>query len=72
MNWFGVGSGNFVNWLMVKDPNCPESYQPVHNIYLLGLFRNGILGIAVLFYFLSLIKDFIVSTKMEKLYHYSF
>src|SRR3989344_6013098 len=25
LNSFGVGSGNFVNWLMVKDPNLPRN-----------------------------------------------
>src|SRR3989344_4595183 len=74
LNWFGVGSGNFVNWLMVKDPNLPRNlYQPVHNIYLLIYSETGILGIAAFIMFLFfLVKDFIVSTKMEKLYHYSF
>ena len=74
LNWFGVGSGNFVNWLMVKDPNLPRNlYQPVHNIFLLVYSETGILGIAVFILFLIfLIKNFIVSTKMEKLYHYSF
>ncbi|MFI5205877.1 MAG: O-antigen ligase family protein, partial [Candidatus Paceibacterales bacterium] len=43
-NWFGVGNGNFVNWLMVKDPFLPRYvYQPVHNIYLLIYSENGIL-----------------------------
>ncbi len=84
LNWFGVGAGNFVNWLMVKDPNLPRNlYQPVHNIYLLVYSETGILGLAVFILFLIfLIKDFIVTTKMparggsasggEKLYHYSF
>ena len=74
LNWFGVGAGNFVNWLMVKDRNLPRNfYQPVHNIYLLIYSETGILGIATFILFLIfLIKDFIVSTKMEKLYHYSF
>jgi len=74
LNWFGVGSGNFVNWLMVKDPNLPRNlYQPVHNIYLLIYSETGILGIIAFIMFLFfLVKDFIVSTKMEKLYHYSF
>ncbi len=74
LNWFGVGAGNFVNWLMVKDPNLPRNlYQPVHNIYLLIYSETGILGAVMFILFLIfLIKDFIVSTKMEKLYHYSF
>src|SRR3989344_8049629 len=46
LNWFGVGSGNFVNWLMIKEPNLPRHiYQPVHNIYLLIYSETGILGI---------------------------
>lgn len=74
LNWFGVGSGNFVNWLMTKDPNLPRGlYQPVHNIYLLIYSETGILGITAFVLFLIFrIKDFIVKTKMEKLYHYSF
>ena len=74
LNWFGVGAGNFVNWLMVKDPNLPRSvYQPVHNIYLLIYSETGILGISAFMLFLVfLIKDFVMSTKMDKFYHYSF
>ena len=74
LNWFGVGAGNFVNWLMVKDPNLPRNlYQPVHNIYLLVYSETGILGITAFILFLVfLVKDFITSTKMDKLYHYSF
>jgi hypothetical protein len=74
LNWFGVGSGNFVNWLMIQDPNLPRNlYQPVHNIYLLIYSETGILGItAFILFLIFLIKDYIVSTKMEKLYHYSF
>jgi len=74
LNWFGVGSGNFVNWLMTKDPNLPRGlYQPVHNIYLLIYSETGIFGITAFILFLVfLIKDFIVRTKMNKLYHYSF
>jgi len=74
LNWFGVGPGNFVNWLIVKDPNLPRSlYQPVHNIYLLIYSETGILGITAFILFIAfLIKDFIVRTKMKKLYHYFF
>ena len=74
LNWFGVGSGNFVNWLMVKDPNLPRNlYQPVHNIYLLIYSETGILGISAFVLFLIfLIKDFISRTHLNKLYHYSF
>ncbi|MBI2062263.1 MAG: O-antigen ligase family protein [Candidatus Yanofskybacteria bacterium] len=74
LNWFGVGAGNFVNWLMIKDPNLPRNlYQPVHNIYLLVFSEEGIFGItAFLLFLFFLVKDFIVRTKIEKLYHYSF
>lgn len=74
LNWFGVGSGNFVNWLMTKDQNLSRNlYQPVHNIYLLIYSENGILGISVFVMFLALlVKDFIVRTRMKKLYHFSF
>src|SRR3989344_4518577 len=35
LDWFGVGIGNFVNWLMGRDLNIARYlYQPVHNIYL--------------------------------------
>ncbi|HEY4474370.1 MAG TPA: hypothetical protein VJC06_00380, partial [Candidatus Paceibacterota bacterium] len=45
----------------------------VHNIYLLIYSETGILGITVFILFLVfLVKDFIASTKMDKLYHYSF
>src|SRR3990167_5545840 len=74
LNWFGVGAGNFVNWLMVKDPNLPRNlYQPVHNIYLLIYSETGILGIsAFLMFLLFLIKDFVLRTRMKNLYNYSF
>ena len=74
INWFGVGSGNFVNWLMVKETNLPRYlYQPVHNIYLLVYSETGILGLAAFLLFLVLlIKDFILRTRMQKLYHFSF
>ncbi len=74
LNWFGVGSGNFVNWLMAKDPNIPRYlYQPVHNIYLLAYSETGILGVSAFLLFLFfLAKDFIYRTHMAKLYHYSF
>ncbi len=74
LNWFGVGSGNFVNWLMVKDPNLSRGlYQPVHNIYLLIYSEMGILGIsAFILFFVFLIKDFVLRTRMKNLYNYSF
>ncbi len=73
LNWLGVGTGNFVNWLMAEDPNLPRHlYQPVHNIYLLIFSETGILGISAFVAFLVfLIRDFILRTKMERFHHYS-
>jgi len=73
-NLFGVGIGNFVNWLMVKDPGLMRYfYQPVHNIYLLIYSEVGILGIISFFLFLFyLIKDFILRNKFQRFYHLSF
>jgi len=46
LNWFGVGIGNFVPWLMANQPRLvPALYQPVHNIYLLVYAEIGILGL---------------------------
>jgi len=74
VNWFGVGNGDFVNWLILKEPNLPRSlYQPVHNIYLLIYSENGILAAGTFIAFLALlVSDFINKTKMSKFYHYSF
>lgn len=74
INWLGVGSGNFVNWLMIKEPHLPRNlYQPVHNIYLLIYSENGLLGVtAFILFLIFLIKDFIIRTHLQKLYHYSF
>lgn len=74
LNWFGVGSGDFVNWLMVRNPNLPRNlYQPTHNLYLLIFSETGIFGISSFILFIVfLVKDFIIKTKMEKLHHYSF
>jgi len=74
LHWFGIGPGNFVNWLMVQSPNISRSlYQPVHNIYLLLYSETGILGISTFLLFLIfLAKDFIFRTHMKKLYHFSF
>jgi len=73
-NLFGVGIGNFVNWLRSIDPNLSRHlYQPVHNIYLLIYAETGILGISsFLLFIIFLIKDFIGRTKLKRLYHYSF
>jgi len=74
LNLFGVGIGNFVSWLMAKNPNLlARIYQPVHNIYLLIYSETGLLGISAFALFLIfLIKDFIYKTKLRNLYHYSF
>jgi len=74
VNWFGVGNGNFVNWLMVKEPNLPPYvYQPVHNIYLLIYSENGIFAAGAFVVFLwLLVNDFVKKTKMVRFYHYSF
>ncbi len=60
-NIFGVGTGNFVNWLIEKNPNLPPwLYQPVHNIYLLVYSETGILGIGALILFIVfLFRDFL-------------
>ena len=72
-NWFGVGPGNFVSWLMAKEPNLPRNlFQPVHNIYLLIFSENGFMGLAAFAAFLTfLVKDFIKRTKLERFHHYS-
>lgn len=73
LNWLGVGTGNFVNWLMAEDPNLPRYlYQPVHNIFLLIFSETGILGLSAFIAFLVfLVRDFILRTKMERFHHYS-
>jgi hypothetical protein len=73
LNVFGVGTGNFVGWLMAKDPFLPfYAYQPVHNIYLLIYSEAGILGIASFLAFLYfVIRDFIFKTRLKKAYHFS-
>lgn len=72
-NWFGVGPGNFVNWLMAKDAILPRNlFQPVHNIYLLIFSENGFLGLAAFSAFLALlVRNFIKRTKLERIHHYS-
>lgn len=73
IHWFGIGPGNFVNWLMAQDLNIPRGlYQPVHNIYLLLYSETGVLGLsAFLLFLIFLAKDFISKTSMDKLFHYS-
>ena len=73
IKWFGVGIGNFVSWMVEKNPFLPPyAYQPVHNIYLLLYSENGILGlIAFLGFLIFAVKDFIVKTRLKKSYHLS-
>ncbi len=72
-NWFGVGIGNFVPWLMKQDLHLSRGlYQPVHNIYLLIYAETGIIGIAVFLLFLALVLyRFVKATQFKKLYHFS-
>lgn len=65
INWLGVGTGNFVNWLMKYDNKLPRyMYQPVHNIYLLLYSETGILGAgAFVLFVLALIKNFMAKRK---------
>ena len=69
-NWLGVGMGNFVGWLMEKEPFLIQyAYQPVHNIYLLIYSETGILGFgAFLIFLVFLVKDFISGTRLRKSY----
>ena len=69
-NLLGVGMGNFVGWLMEKEPFLLQyAYQPVHNIYLLIYSETGILGLAAFLLFLVfLIKDFITRTRLKRSY----
>lgn len=72
-NLLGVGVGNFISWLIDKNPLLPDyAYQPVHNIYLLIYSETGIFGISVFILFLFfLVKDFILKTRLQKSYHLS-
>lgn len=72
-NWLGVGTGNFVGWLIEKEPFLLQyAYQPVHNIYLLIYSENGILGLSVFLLFLIfLVKDFISKTRLRRSYDLS-
>ena len=74
VNWFGVGMGNFVSWLMTQDLHISRDlYQPVHNIYLLIYSETGIIG-ALLFvaFLISLLRNYYRRTRFRKLYHFSF
>lgn len=70
--FFGVGPGNFVNWLKEKNPGLALNlYQPVHNIYLLIFSETGILGLAALLLFLFfLIKNYL-RISFNRPFHYS-
>lgn len=72
-NPFGVGLGSFVGWLMDKDPLLlTYYYQPVHNIYLLIYSEIGIFGLLAFVVFAgSLLRDFILKTRLKKSYHLS-
>ncbi|MDP4001732.1 MAG: hypothetical protein Q8P69_01660 [bacterium] len=78
VNWFGLGLGNFVPWLMTQDLHLSrEIYQPVHNIYLLIYSETGIVGVALFLLFLAfLLYDFyhrlFAGRRIKKLYHFSF
>ena len=71
--WLGVGTGNFVNWLIEKDLSLLRHfYQPVHNIYLLIYSETGLLGILTFMMFLIyLILDYVKRTKLRTLKQYS-
>jgi len=73
LDWFGVGIGNFVNWLMGRDLNIARYlYQPVHNIYLLIYSETGVAGISVFALFLVfLIRDYTLRTRLRTLRQYS-
>jgi len=46
LNWFGIGIGLFVPWLMEHSPGLlRDLYQPAHNLFLLIFAETGLLGI---------------------------
>lgn len=71
--WFGVGMGNFVNWLMERDLKLLRHfYQPVHNIYLLIYSETGILGaLTFIMFLIFLVGDYIKRTQLKTLKQYS-
>ncbi len=73
INYFGVGIGNFINWMVHKNPSLPfHAYQPVHNIYLLIYSEIGIFGlVAFLGFLFFVLKDFVSRTKLKKSYNFS-
>lgn len=60
-NWAGVGIGQFVPWLMEKNPGQPSwRYQPVHNVYLLVYSEIGLIGFGIFMGALVLLwRDFV-------------
>lgn len=70
--FFGVGLGNFVNWLKEENPGlAPNFYQPVHNIYLLIFSETGVLGLtAFLLFYFFLIKNYL-SFKLNRLFYHN-
>ena len=73
-NWFGLGIGNFVPWLMSQGLHISSDlYQPVHNIYLLIYAEVGIIGLGLFLTFLALLLyDFWRRLGFKKLYQCSF
>lgn len=71
--FFGVGIGNFVNWLKEINPGLTGNiYQPVHNIYLLVFSETGILGLAAFSLFLIfLIRAYFKKIDFNQPFYYS-
>ena len=70
--FFGVGSGNFVNWFREINPGlAPNLYQPVHNIYLLIFSEAGILGLTAFLLFLIFLAKNYFKIKFEQPFYYS-
>jgi len=70
--FWGVGIGNFVNWLKEINPGLKENiYQPVHNIYLLIFSETGIPGLVLFILFLIfLIKNLLKGRYSRRFYRY--
>ena len=68
ISYFGIGTGNFINWMVKNNPYLPYyAYQPVHNIYLLIYSENGILGISAFLLFLFFSgKRFLLSDAFKR------
>ncbi|MDP2631002.1 MAG: O-antigen ligase family protein [Candidatus Uhrbacteria bacterium] len=62
---FGIGIGNFVPWLMDRNPGLPQHlFQPAHNMYLLMYAEIGLLGVlAFLAWLMITIKQFWQTTQ---------